>query len=179
VKLRPQVDSDADGFFPYVRDPEMTKYVSWAAHSNIEATREGFAIVSSADGGPVNYVDYDVNTAPSTAALTPSSATVSDIRILDPNVVSQTFTQQQQIKNQYGFADKLDIDRYNVDGVTKDYVVGVRELDETNLQGNQTNWINKHTVYTHGLGFVAALDNTNDGGRPVHRRRCPPAGRLV
>src|SRR6266567_2164237 len=137
---------------PNASDKEK-KYIA----RNIEATREGFDIISSTDpGGTVNYKRYDVNTAPSTAALTPSSATVSDIRILDPNVVSQTFTQQQQIKNQYGFADKLDIDRYNVDGVIKDYVVGVRELDETNLQGNQTNWINKHTVYTHGYGFVAA-----------------------
>jgi len=40
VTLRPQVDSDADGFFPYVRDPAMTKYVTWAAHEHIEETRE-------------------------------------------------------------------------------------------------------------------------------------------
>src|SRR6266568_3219258 len=72
---------------PNASDKEA-KYIS----RNIEATREGFDIVSSTDpGGTVNYVNYDVNTAPSTAALTPSSATVSDIRILDPNVVSQTF----------------------------------------------------------------------------------------
>ena len=160
---------------PNASDKEA-KYIS----RNIEATREGFDIVSSTDpGGTVNYVNYDVNTAPSTAALTPSSATVSDIRILDPNVVSQTFTQQQQIKNQYGFADKLDIDRYQVDGVTKDYVVGVRELDETNLQGNQTNWINKHTVYTHGYGFVAAqADSDVTATAQYTEGDIPPSGPL-
>ena len=104
---------------PNASDKEA-KYIA----RNIEATREGFDIISSTDpGGTVNYVNYDVNTAPSTAALSPSSATVSDIRILDPNVVSPTFTQQQQIKNQYGFAPKLDIDRYTVNGQTRDYVV--------------------------------------------------------
>ncbi len=40
-----------------------------------------------------------------------------NIRILDPNVLSPTFTQQQaQQKNFYGFPAKLDIDRYDVDG---------------------------------------------------------------
>ena len=160
---------------PNASDKEA-KYIS----RNIEATREGFDIVSSTDpGGTVNYVNYDVNTAPSTAALTPSSATVSDIRILDPNVVAQTFTQQQQIKNQYGFADKLDIDRYTVDGETRDYVVGVRELDETNLQGNQTNWINKHTVYTHGYGFVAAqADSDVTATAQYSEGDIPPTGPL-
>ncbi|HEY2985307.1 MAG TPA: UPF0182 family protein, partial [Jatrophihabitantaceae bacterium] len=160
---------------PNASDKEA-KYIS----RNIEATREGYDIVSSTDpGGTVNYSNYDVNTAPSTAALSPSSATVSDIRILDPNVVSQTFTQQQQIKNQYGFADKLDIDRYTVDGETRDYVVGVRELDETNLQGNQTNWINKHTVYTHGYGFVAAqADSDVTATARYTEGDIPPSGPL-
>ena len=54
-----------------------------------------------------------------------------------------------------GFAPKLDIDRYTVGQQTQDYVVGVRELDQNKLTGNQTNWINEHTFYTHGFGFVA------------------------
>ena len=146
---------------------------------NIQATRIGYDIVSSKDGGNVNYSDYNVENAPSTAALDPTSATVSDIRILDPNVVAQTFTQQQQIKNQYGFAEKLDIDRYTFDGSTRDYVVGVRELDETNLQGNQTNWINKHTVYTHGYGFVAArADSDVTATAQYTEGDIPPSGPL-
>jgi [ribosomal protein S5]-alanine N-acetyltransferase len=40
VRLRPQVDSDADAFFAYVRDPELTKFVTWAPHQQIEETRE-------------------------------------------------------------------------------------------------------------------------------------------
>ena len=57
---------------------------------------------------------------------------------------------------------------------TRDYVVGVRELDAANLQGNQTNWINKHTVYTHGYGFVAAqADSDVTATNAVHRGRHP------
>jgi [ribosomal protein S5]-alanine N-acetyltransferase len=40
VKLRPQVETDADAFFPYVTDPEVTKHVTWAPHQSIDETRE-------------------------------------------------------------------------------------------------------------------------------------------
>ncbi len=46
-----------------------------------------------------------------------------------------------------------------MDGTLRDFVVAARELSPSSLQGNQTDWINKHTVYTHGNGFVAAYAN--------------------
>ncbi|HVU91228.1 MAG TPA: UPF0182 family protein [Jatrophihabitans sp.] len=129
---------------------------------NIAATRQAYGIVSSTDGGPVTYQDYASEKNPSTAALSAKDATLSNVRILDPNVLSPTFAQQQaQQKNFYGFPAKLDVDRYTVDGVTRDYIVGVRELSSARLSGNQTNWINQHTNYTHGYGFVAAAANEN------------------
>ncbi|MFM8235124.1 MAG: UPF0182 family protein, partial [Actinomycetota bacterium] len=59
-----------------------------------------------------------------------------------------------------------DIDRYKVDGQTRDMVVSVREL---NIEGNPNrNWINDHLVYTHGFGFVGAYGNAQDvDGKPV------------
>ncbi len=137
---------------PNASDKEA-KYIA----RNITATREGYDVITvGKPGGSVDYVDYPAVSSPSTSALTATSATIGNIRILDPNVVPPTFLQQQKIRNQYGFATKLDMDRYAVGGVTKDYVVGVRELNANALTGSQTNWINKHTVYTHGFGFVAA-----------------------
>jgi uncharacterized membrane protein (UPF0182 family) len=127
---------------------------------NIEATRNAYDIQTDTAGGSVKYVtNYATTNEASKSALVPSNTTISNIRILDPNIIEPTFTQQQQIKNQYGFPDKLDIDRYTVDGVTRDYVVAIRELKADNLRGDQTNWINQHTVYTHGYGFVAAQAN--------------------
>ena len=63
------------------------------------------------------------------------------------------------------FRSSLDIDRYKVNGVQRDTVVAVREL---NIEGNPVrNWINDHLVYTHGFGFVAAYGNTVDAdGKP-------------
>jgi len=128
---------------------------------NIQATRQAYDIVTDKDGGTVTYQPYSVTNRPDNAALTATDPTVSNLRILDPNVVSPTFTKFQQLRNQYGFSTKLDIDRYEVDGEILDYVVGVRELDESKLTGNQTNWINAHTFYTHGYGFAAAAASSD------------------
>ncbi len=146
---------------------------------NINATRQAYNIVTDTDGGSVTYKDYNVTTDPDTAALKSTDPTVGNLRILDPNVVSPTFLAAQKVKNVYGFADKLDIDRYSVGGQEQDYVVGVRELDQSKLTGNQTNWINMHTFYTHGYGFVAAAassDVTNT--RQYTEGNIPPAGPL-
>jgi uncharacterized membrane protein (UPF0182 family) len=51
--------------------------------------------------------------------------------------------------------------------VTQDYVVGARELDQSQLRPDQQNWINLHLTYTHGNGFAAAPANrVAKGGAP-------------
>jgi uncharacterized protein len=122
---------------------------------NIDATRHAYRI----GGDWVEYRDYPgVGTKPP-RDVPADVTTIADVRLLDPNVLSRTFTQQQQLKNFYSFPDQLDLDRYRIDDELRDYVVGVRELSPNSLTGNQRDWINRHTVYTHGNGFVAAPAN--------------------
>ena len=130
---------------------------------NIDATRQAYAIQPVKEGGKVNQQAYNANTDLDTAraALTSDKSTIPNARLLDPNILSPTFRQFQQIRNVYDFPEKLDIDRYTIDGQERDYVVAARELSSDNLTGNQTNWINRHTFYTHGNGFVAAVANEN------------------
>ena len=45
----------------------------------------------------------------------------------------------------------------------RDYVVAARELNPDRLIDNQRDWINRHTVYTHGNGFIASPANTVRG----------------
>ena len=127
---------------------------------NIEATRAAYGL------SDVTVKDYQATIATSAGQLKNDEATISNIRLLDPNVVPATFRQLQQIKPYYNFADSLDVDRYTIDGVKRDSVVAVREL---NIAGNPArNWINDHLVYTHGFGFVSALGNTIDtDGKPT------------
>lgn len=122
---------------------------------NIEATRQAFRL----DGDHVEYRDYPGVGTTSPLDVPADRTTIAQVRLLDPNILSRTFTQQQQLKNFYSFPDALDIDRYRIDGELQDYIVGVRELSPDSLTGNQTDWINRHTVYTHGNGFVAAPAN--------------------
>jgi len=91
-------------------------------------------------------------------------STTSNIRLLDPTIISPAFTQFQQGKNFYYFPDQLSIDRYqSADGNLRDYVVAARELNPARLIDNQRDWINRHTVYTHGNGFIASPANTVRG----------------
>ena len=122
---------------------------------NIAATRHAYRIGSDV----VDYVDYPGVGTKSPRDVAADVTTIANARLLDPNVLSRTFTQQQQLKNFYSFPAVLDIDRYRIDGELRDYIVGARELSPDSLTGNQTDWINRHTVYTHGNGFVAAPAN--------------------
>ena len=126
---------------------------------NIDATRTAYGL------DDVSVSDYQATLTTSAGQLTKDAATISNIRLMDPNVISATFRQLQQIKPYYTFPESLDIDRYTVDGVKRDTVVAVREL---NIAGNPSrNWINDHLVYTHGFGFVAAFGNARDAdGKP-------------
>jgi len=127
---------------------------------NIEATRAAYGL------SDVKVTDYQATIETSAGQLKNDAATISNIRLLDPNVVPSTFRQLQQIKPYYNFADSLDVDRYTIDGAKRDSVVAVREL---NIEGNPArNWINDHLVYTHGFGFVSAFGNTIDAdGKPT------------
>jgi uncharacterized membrane protein (UPF0182 family) len=145
----------------------------------IESTREAYDLTD------VEYVQYaqqetgeQVDPAAALAELRNDTETIPNARLLDPNVLSATFTARQQIRNVYGFPEKLDIDRYRIGGETQDYVVAVRELNSEGLSENQDTWINRHTVYTHGNGFVAAPANEvvagQEGGEPRFTTRDLP-----
>ena len=127
---------------------------------SIAATRQAYGLTDKT----VTYRDYSGN-APATAQqVAADRATTSNIRLLDPTIVSPAFTQFQQGKNFYFFPDQLSIDRYNgPDGNLRDYVVAARELNPDRLIDNQRDWINRHFVYTHGNGFIASPANTVRG----------------
>ena len=129
---------------------------------NIDATRQAFRLGRDW----VEYRDYPGIGTKAPGDVPADLTTIANVRLLDPNVLSRTFTQQQQLKNFYNFHDKLDLDRYRIDGGLRDYVVGVRELSPNSLTGNQRDWINRHTVYTHGNGFVAAPRKPGECGGP-------------
>jgi hypothetical protein len=141
---------------------------------NITATRQAYQI------NGIKLQPYDAKTTANSQQIASDKGTIPNTRLLDPNVLSETYDQLQQIRGYYGFPDSLDIDRYTVKGATKDYVVSARELDQSGLSADQRNWINLHLTYTHGNGYVAAPANTVDSlGRPIFSEgNLPPTGPL-
>jgi uncharacterized membrane protein (UPF0182 family) len=127
---------------------------------SITATRQAYGLTNEA----VTYRDYTGNAPTNAAQVAADRSTTSNIRLLDPTIISPAFTQFQQGKNFYFFPEQLSIDRYSErDGSLRDYVVAARELNPAKLIDNQRDWINRHTVYTHGNGFIASPANTVRG----------------
>ncbi|MGV9535671.1 UPF0182 family membrane protein [Streptosporangium sandarakinum] len=121
---------------------------------NIEATRKAYGVDQT------EVIDYAAQGDASKVNVTADSS-ISGVRLLDPNLVSKTYQQKQRIRGFYDFHDPLDVDRYpDESGKPRDTVVAVREL--TGPPAEQDNWINRHLVYTHGYGFVAAPGNKVD-----------------
>ncbi|MER5300868.1 MULTISPECIES: UPF0182 family membrane protein [Streptomyces] len=128
---------------------------------NLEATRKAYGI------GGTNVTEYPgVSKTADKTKLRDDVAGAASLRLLDPNIVSPTFQQLQQMKNYYGFPSNLDVDRYKTkDGKEQDTVIGLRELNLDGIPKN--NWINDHFRYTHGYGVVAAKGTEADEqGRP-------------
>jgi len=144
-----------------VRPNEVVKEAKYIDR-NIQATRTAYEI------DDVDVQQYKAVATVDKAALRNDVGTIPNARLLDPNILGPTFKNDQGIRNYFGFNDSLDIDRYTVNGKTQDYVVSVREVDQSRLSADQRNWINLHLTYTHGNGFVAAPANvTGDDGSPV------------
>jgi uncharacterized protein len=157
--------------------PNAAEKEAVSIERNINATKYAFGLTDD----KIKFEDYagdaSVNAATS-QKVRDDTGTIRNIRLLDPSILSRTFTQREGGENFYGFPSKLDVDRYEVDGRVQDYIVAARELDSTRLAANQTSWINRHLVYTHGNGFVAAPANrinralaegesSGEGGYPV------------
>ncbi|WP_335990977.1 UPF0182 family membrane protein [Glycomyces sp. MUSA5-2] len=143
----------------YAYGMENLETVSYEVESRPDATQ-----LASADS-PANPTVEDP------ALPDTSNPTISNVRLIDPFVVSDAFTQAQQPRSFYDFNEKLDIDRYtytdeNGNEVTEDFVVGLRELNPDQLTDEQQDWTVAHTVYTHGWGFVSASTTESDGGAP-------------
>ena len=154
-------------------NPNAQEMESTYIQRNIDATRAAYGL------DKLKTENYKATTKGESGALSSEGETTAQIRLLDPQVVSPTFKQLQQSKQYYTFADTLAVDKYEIDGKSQDTVIAARELD---LDGNDNrNWVNDHTVYTHGYGVVAAYGNkvTVDGQPEFFESGIPTQGKLT
>ncbi len=153
-------------------NPNEQRLESPYIERNIEYTREAYDIADA------DVQAYDATTELSAQDLVEESQGTT-VRLADPSVVSQTFQQMQQVRGFYQFPEVLEVDRYpDAEGNLIDTIVAVRELDGP--PSDQDNWLNRHLIYTHGYGMVAAAGTQIDAeGRPVFTEyNIPPRGEL-
>ena len=85
-----------------------------------------------------------------------NAQTVDNIRLWDPTVLAETYSQLQEIRAYYAL-DEVDVDRYKINGELTQVMVSARELDQTNLPA--VGWVNERLQYTHGYGVVFSPAN--------------------
>ena len=90
--------------------------------------------------------------------------TLKNVRLWDYRPLQQTYAQLQELRPYYLFSS-VDIDRYEIDGETRQVMLAGRELDKDNLTA--PSWINDKLIFTHGYGVVMnPVDEVTPQGQP-------------
>ena len=160
-----------------VRPSEADKEAPYISR-NIDQTRLAYGLVPKQN---VVTKDYAGTPTGDPKVVRADSATLPNIRLLDPTELPSTFKQLQGFKSFYAFPASLDVDRYQLNGKQQEQVDAVRDVSLDGLLPAQRSWINEHLVYTHGFGFVSAASNTveSDGTPVFTERNLPPEGPLA
>ncbi len=137
---------------------ELVKETPFIKH-NIAATRQAFAL----DKIEEREISGD---KPITAAdISANNLTVKNVRLWDRKPLLSTFSQIQEIRTYYEFA-QVDNDRYIIDGEIRQIMLSPRELASASLPNR--NWINERLTFTHGYGVAAGpVNQVTPEGLPV------------
>jgi uncharacterized protein len=120
--------------------------------SNITASRAAYEL----DGIVAKQYKNSRATADTVQQLMDETTSVP---VVDPQLVQKAFEQTQQAQSYFSVSEPLDVDHYLIDGRDRTLVLGARELNQAGIDPKDQNWSNLHTVYTHGVGIIAAFGN--------------------
>jgi uncharacterized membrane protein (UPF0182 family) len=129
-----------------VKPNELVREAPFISH-NIEMTRKAFGL----DRVEQHAFPADVGVEAVDAAH--NQDTLQNIRLWDWRALQDTLRQIQEIRTYYDFPD-IDIDRYTVNGSTRQMMLAARELNVEKLPESSRNWINEKLIYTHGYGVT-------------------------
>ena len=140
-----------------VKPNELGRETPYIEH-NIAGTKAGFNLEN------VEAREYPAETSFASFNLASNQATLANIRLWDWRALRDTLRQIQEIRTYYDFPD-VDVDRYKINGESRQVMVATRELDVEKLPEQSRNWINERLVYTHGYGVTMNPVNefTNEG----------------
>lgn len=119
---------------------------------NIEATRAAFGLAQ------VEERPYPANAEVTQSEIDDNQGTVNNIRLLDVRPLLDTYGQIQTFRPLYEFID-VDVDRYKIDGVSRQVMIAARELSSDRLPADARSWVNQRLQFTHGYGVVMSPVN--------------------
>jgi uncharacterized protein len=114
---------------------------------NTELTRQAYGL------NRISQREFPAETTVEAAEPANNQATLQNIRLWDWRALQDTLRQIQEIRTYYDFPD-IDIDRYNIEGTTREVMLAARELNVDKLPESSRNWINEKLIYTHGYGIT-------------------------
>jgi len=120
---------------------------------NIEATRAAFGL------DDIEEREFAASTDLTADQVTSNRPLFENIRLWDPAILQLGYAQLQALRTYYQFQD-VDIDRYEIDGTTRQVLLSAREMSLDDLPDNSRTWSNEHLQFTHGFGLVASLANS-------------------
>jgi uncharacterized protein len=129
-----------------VKPNELVREQPFIAH-NIDMTRQAYGL------NRVSQREFPAETTVEAADPVNNQATLQNIRLWDWHALQDTLRQIQEIRTYYDFPD-IDIDRYAIDGATREVMLAARELNVDKLPESSRNWINEKLIYTHGYGIT-------------------------
>jgi len=129
-----------------VKPNELVREQPYISH-NIELTRQAYGL------NRVSQREFPAETTVEAAEPSNNQPTLQNIRLWDWHALQDTLRQIQEIRTYYDFPD-IDIDRYEIDGATRQVMLATRELNVEKLPESSRNWINEKLIYTHGYGIT-------------------------
>jgi uncharacterized membrane protein (UPF0182 family) len=149
---------------------ELNKELPYVAN-HIDYTRLAYNL------NTIEEKSFEASPNLSSSDIADNEQTVDNIRLWDPTVLAETYSQLQEIRAYYAL-DEVDVDRYEINGELTQVMVSARELDQTNLPA--VGWVNERLQYTHGFGVVfSPANNVASQGQPDFYVKGVPATSTV
>jgi uncharacterized membrane protein (UPF0182 family) len=153
----------------YSVEPNELGFETEYLERNIEATRSAFGLER------IEVKPFDAASDLTMADLEANSQTIENIRVWDDRPLLTTLRQMQEIRLYYDFAD-VDVDRYMINGQSRQVMLSARELNYASVPAAAQSWFNEHLQYTHGYGLTMSPVNvvTPEGLPALFIQDIPP-----
>ena len=129
-----------------VKPNELVREEPYITH-NIEMTRQAYGL------DRFSRSEFPAETTVDATDPSHNQPTLQNIRLWDWHALQDTLRQVQEIRTYYDFPN-IDIDRYDLNGTTREVMLAQRELNIDKLPISSRNWINEKLIYTHGYGIT-------------------------